>query len=220
MTVWHPLFAKLAESDRWTVLFLVLDEALGEFGTQSWIGQIKMTDSRLADAMPLKELPAFVSSTEVETGWKKYAPTDTWTGYQMKEPHDRFRRGDIIAGTTCNMTLLDEFLQSEDRLEDPLAQTGADYLFVKFDASILPEGKQVEVRAKIEDALQESLLAARSGRHLGGALGIRFAYIDLMIFDGGSSLDLIRETLCGQSLPKGTSVEFFAKVKRDQPIVL
>lgn len=220
ITAWHPLFAKLAERERWTVLFLVLDEALGEFGTQSWIGEITMSDNKLADSLPIRELPAFVQKAQSETKWKKYPPTETWTGYQMNEPHDRFRRGDVIAGTCCNMKLIDEFLRSQDRMEDPLNRTGADYVFVQFPSEILPEGKQVDARGKIEDALQEALSSAKSGRHIGGALGTQFAYIDLLLLDGGQSLETVRQVLRAQSLPEGTSIEFFAHSKRGHRIIL
>jgi len=220
ITAWHPLFAKLPEKNRWTVLFLVLDEALGEFGTQTWIGEINVSDRRLADALPLKELPAFVGRTEDETGWKKYAPTDTWTGYQMNEPHSRFRRGDIITGTTVNPILLREFLQSDDKLEDPLFNTGADFVFVQFPSEILPGGKQIEKRAQIENALEAALASDAAGQLIGGALGTQFAYIDLLLLDGANSLDIVQKVLRECTLPKGTSIEFYAHSRRDRRIVV
>lgn len=220
ITAWHPLFAKLPENNRWTVLFLVLDEALGEIGTQTWIGEIKMSDQRLADALPLKELPAFVGKTADETGWKKHPPTETWTGYHMNEPHDRFRRGDIIAGTTANPKLLNEFLESEDGMDDPLAGAGADYVFVQFPSDILPQGKQVDARGEIEDALEAALSSEASGRQMGGAMGTRFAYIDLLLFDGSRSLEIVERVLRTRNLPKDTSIEFYADKKRGQRIVL
>jgi hypothetical protein len=219
ITVWHPLFAKLEEKDRWTVLFLVHDEALGEFGTQSWIGEINMSDQRLVDAFPLKELPAFVRA-QANAGWSKLPPTETATLYKLREPHDRFRRGDIIGGTTCGMKLINQFLESEDNLEDPLADTGADYVFVQFPSEILPEGNQVEVRGEIEDAIDEALSAAGCGRHIGGALGTQFAYIDLLLFDQPEGLNIIQRVLRDRALPKGTSIEFFAHARRDRRIVL
>jgi len=219
ITVWHPLFAKLEEKDRWTVLFLVLDEALGEFGTQTWIGEINMSDQRLADAFPLKELPAFVRA-QTDAGWSKLPPTEFGSVYQIKEPHDRFRRSDIIGGTTYSMKLINQFLESEDKLEDPLADTGADYVFVQFPSEILPEGNQVEVRGEIEDALDEALSSAGCGRLIGGALGTQFAYIDLLLFDETEGLNIIQKVLRDRALPKGTSIDFFADSKRDRRIVL
>jgi hypothetical protein len=219
ITVWHPLFARLPEKDRWTVLFLVLDEALGEFGTQSWIGEINMSDQRLADAFPLKELPAFVKG-QADAGWNKFAPTETFSGYQIKNPHDRFRRGDVITGTTCNMKLIAQFLESEDKLEDPLAETGADFVFVQFPSEILPEGKQAETRGQMEDALHEALSQSGCGQQLGGAHGIRFAYIDLLLVDGIKSLEVVENVLRANGLPKSTSIEFFADAKRDRRIPL
>jgi hypothetical protein len=220
ITIWHPLFAALPEKDCWTVLFLALDEALGEFGTQSWIGEINMSDQSLADAFALKELPTFVTTTAAEVGWQKFPPTETFSGYRIKDPHDRFRRGDVITGTTCNMKLINEFLESEDKLEDPLAQTGADYVFVQFPSHILPEGKQAEARGQIEDALHDALCEAGVGQQLGGAHGTRFAYIDLLLFDTVKSLAIVEKVLRENALPKGTLIEFFADSKRGQRIVL
>lgn len=220
ITVWHPLFAKLPEKNCWTVLFLVLDEALGEIGTQTRIGQITMSDKKLTESLPLKELSAFVATTETETGWKKYSPTEIWSGYQIKEPHDHFRRGDVIAGSSCNMKLLNEFLESEDRLENPLANTGADYVFVQFPTEFLPDGNQVEARGQIEDALEAALSSAKSGRNMGGAMGTRSTYIDLLLFDGVESLNIVQQVLRARSLPESTSIEFFADNKRGRRVLI
>jgi len=60
LTVWHPLFDILQERERWTILFLFLDEVLGEYGTQQSIGKISLDGQRLADAIPLQELLPFI----------------------------------------------------------------------------------------------------------------------------------------------------------------
>lgn len=216
ITAWHPAFARLQERERFFVLFLMLDATLGEFGTQTWIGDIKIGDQRLADAIPLKELPSLISSTQAAHGWQKYPPTDVFTVYSIEEPHDRFQRGDIITGVSCNMILQNEFFESEDELEDPLAGTGADYVFVQFDNTILPEGEQAEARGKIEDALDDALTAAHSGRVLGGAMGTENAYVDLLLFDGAASLEIVRKVLHDANLPPDTTIEFFAKEKKKQ----
>jgi hypothetical protein len=59
-----------------------------------------------------------------------------------------------------------------------------------------------------------------NGRLLGGAFGTQNAYIDLLFFDGGKSIETVRQVLKDQNLPSGTSINYFAKEKRGHKIVL
>jgi hypothetical protein len=221
ITVWHPLFERVSEhTDRLRPLFLFLDEVLGEFGTGQWIGEIKVNDQRLTDAFPLSELLEFVTTLAAEKGWRKFPPGEEITLYRCEEPHERFLRGDIVVGNSANMELINSYLEAEGQLEDPLDGTGADYAFVSFDVRILPEGEQSAARGILEDALDDALCAAQSGQLLGGAHGVNSAYIDLLLVDGTSSLDIVRQVLIERKLPPGTAINFFAKEKRAHRIVL
>ncbi len=220
IVAWHPLLIHLPENDRMRPLFLFLDEFLGEFGTGQWIGTIDLSDSRLADAIPLNELPSFIGKVAGDTGWKKLPPGEEATLYRLQQPHDRFPRGDIIIGTTMHPRLLNEYLRASGALPDPLAGTGADYVYAAFDVRILPRGEQSAARGVIEDALNLALRNAQSGRLLGGAFGARYAYIDLLLFDGQNSLAIVRDVLRQQNLPAGTAINFFAKEKIGQRVVL
>ena len=141
--------------------------------------------------------------------------------YSREERLNRFLRDDIIAGSTTHPDLVNEYFRVEGRLQDPLAGTGADYVFVSFDCKFFPEVKEmVDKRRIIEDALAEALLSAQSGRVLGGAFGTQFGYIDLLLFDGRNSLDIVERILRKQMLPAGTAINFFAKEKASQRIIL
>ncbi len=219
LTVWHPRFPQMEERARWTVLFLFLDQVLGEHGTGQWIGEIILNDQRLADAMPLKELPDHLALVAAETGWKKLPPGVAAFGYSQ-EPHDRFVRGDIIAGSTMNVRLLEEYLSTEGKMKNPLAGTGAEYVYVSFPVSHLPDGGEAHARGAIEDALDEALLRSASGRLLGGATGTQRAYIDLLLFDGDASIALVAGELRRLGLPKGTALNYFAMEKRRERITI
>jgi hypothetical protein len=220
LTVWHPLYEHMEENERWRVLFLFLDEVMGEFGTQQWIGEIALNNRRLAESIPLTELRSFLDNVMTQTGWRKYDPGEAISLYQLDEPHDRFPRGDIIVGNTCCPPLLDDYMEAKGKLEDPLAGLGADYVYVALDARILPPGEETEARGRIEDALNEALRAEASGRLLGGAHGIQNAYVDLLLFDGEESMAIVERVLREQGLPAGTRVEYFAKDKRGRGVVL
>jgi hypothetical protein len=116
--------------------------------------------------------------------------------------------------------LINEYLRAEGELKDPLAGTGADYVFVAFDGRGAPPGDQSGARGKIEDALDQALRACASGRLLGGASGTSRAYVDLLLFDGAASLEIVRQVLQEQPLPAGSSLNYFAKEKRGHRFVI
>lgn len=219
LTMWHPLFPKMDERTRWTASFLFLDETLGEVDTGNWIGKIALDDKHLANAIPLAELRSFVAKTREETEWKKGAPGDIWTSYSGKEPKRGRMRRDVIAGTSCQFALIAEL---EDGMldPDPLEAWGADYVFIALDARVLPTGKEVNARIEIEDALNSALGSAACGRLLGGATGLEHAYVDMLLFDGSNSIDIVQRVLREKRLPAGTSIEYFAKAKKSQRVRL
>lgn len=219
LLVWHPAFPKLEERARWTAIFLYLDEVLGELCTQSFIGEITIGDSRLAEAIPLKELPSFVDATVEKHGWTIDAPGELWSSYQTKEPTRGVLRGDIIAGSTAVFALIREV--KEGRLEpDPLEGTGAEYVYVAFSRSELPSGNEVEARGVIEEALTEALQPSGSGMVIGGAIGLDYAYIDLLLFDGKTSRGIVKKVLQEKGLGRGTSIEQFARARAAERIAL
>ncbi|HTR43401.1 MAG TPA: hypothetical protein VMH87_17450 [Pseudomonadales bacterium] len=220
ITVWHPLFDKLAEKDRWTILFLFLDEVLGEYGTQQYIREIKHDPKRLADSIPLEELNEFIKRIQSENGWKKLPPGENAVLYQFGEPHARFLRGDIITGWTANTLLLNEYLEALGQPEDLMKSTGADYVFVAFEAKILPKGNEAGARGQIEDALDRALKSSNSGRLLGGAWGRQNAYIDLLLFDGAASIEIVKQVMRDKALPPGSSINYFAKEKRGHRVLI
>lgn len=219
LTVWHPLFASLEQKLIWTVIYLYLDEALGEMETQNWIGEIKVGDQRLAAAMPLRELPAFVKATQEETGWNKGEPGAVWTAYRGTNPEPGRLRRDIIAGSTLMFPLIREL--EDGRLDpDPFDGHGAQYMYVAFDQSFLPESKPSAARGEFENALDAAMKADAAGMCLGGATGTKHGYIDLMLVDGANSVNIVRRILREKGFPKGTTIEHFAKSRQTERSLL
>lgn len=213
LCVWHPRFGTLSERQCWTVLFLMLDETLGELGTQNWIGAIDLTNNRLTESMPISELPAFVREVEQERGWRKFRPGVFKHYYQYKEPREGFLRSDIVSGFTRQIELHSLYMESEGRLDDPLAETGADYVFACFPLEYLPVGREGDVRLDMEYALADALEVAHNGRCLGSAIGVKHVYLDALIFDGSRSIETLCAVLRALNLPRETTIHYFAKQK-------
>jgi hypothetical protein len=211
IVAWHPALKHVPEEHHFQILFLLLDEALGEFGTQTWLGEIHIEPiAQGKDTRPLVELPAFVRHVNEFYKWDKLPPLRSYTLYEAPEQTDA-RRGDTVVGTTCIPDLIFEFLENGGELpEDPLDGTGAEFAYVVIDGSVFPEGSQTDVRGNIEDALADALESELSGRTLGGAFGIDESYIDLILFDGDRSRMIVQEVLNSLQLSGRSRIEDFA----------
>ncbi len=210
VVAWHPSLALVPDEHHMQILFLLLDEALGEFGTQTWLGEIKAQPFVAdGDTRPLFELPEFIEQVNKYYQWENLSPLKSYTGYQVPEQRDT-RRGDTVVGVTCVPNLVFDLLENKGRLpEDPLEGMGAEFAFLAIDGSVFPEGKQSDVRANIEDALSDALVCELSGRTLGGAFGLSESYIDLLLFDGDNSRRVVLETLKELQLHGRSRLESF-----------
>lgn len=220
LTVWHPAWEKIKEGQRWTIVFLFLDEALGEYGTQWWIGEILMGQDRLAESFPLEELAGYVEEASRKYGWKKHPPGEVWRVLKVQEAGGNFPRSDLFVLTTAASRLFRDYMEAEGEFRDPFPGLGADYLYVSITRDFFPEGGEANKRGEIEDALDSALKEGDSGRCLGGGMAPERAYVDLLVFDGEKSLKIVQKTLRILGLPRGTMIEFFVREKRARRIAL
>ena len=146
LIIWHPAFPEMEEGDRWTAIWLSLDEALGELGTQNWIGEIKISDEILAHSMPLTELPSFLDETVAKHAWKLAIPGEMWSSYTRKEQTSGVLRDDIIAGSTCLFGLV-KATRDGHVDPDPIEGTVADFVYVTLPRAMLTPGKELDERA-------------------------------------------------------------------------
>lgn len=220
LVVWHHAWEHIPEQKRWTLVFLFLDEVLGEYGTQWWVGEISFGNDRLADSFPLEELGDYVADTIRTAGWKRSPPGTEWTGYSIKPSETNYPRSDLFTLTTSAPALFRTYMKEKDAMSDLLEGSGADYVYVSIERAFFPKGEEVAKRGEVEDALDAALKPRNSGRLLGGGLGSERGYIDLLIYDGVRSLEILRTTLKQVGVPAGTMIEFFARDKRSRRIAL
>jgi hypothetical protein len=220
LTIWHPAWEQITPQQRQTITFLFLDESLGEYGTDWWIGKIEFGQGRLRAAFPLDELSDYIGRVALERGWQKHIPGENWTLFRLKETTGDFPRADIITQSTAVPRLFHDYMRSGGDLEDPLNGSGADYVYVSIDPDFFPKGEEVAKRGEIEDAITAALAAFHGGICIGGAFGRKRCYSDFMLFDGARSLTAIRSTLKALNAPGGTMIEHFAREKRGQRIAI
>lgn len=213
ITVWHHHFHELEEKGALRVTFILLDELLGEYGVQNYIGAIDLNTEKLAGSIPLFELVEYLEKIKAEYGWNKPDPCDSYCTYELPATDSEFIRSDAFIGSTCNIDLINLYYRAKGFPEDPLAGSCADYVFLRFSNEILPKGHEVDFRSNIEDKISDALSAVKSGRSFGGAQGSQYAYLDFIIFDGRNSIDLMLQEMKAAGLPGGTTLHYWAKEK-------
>lgn len=216
LNFWHPTFAALSDHDRTMITFLLLDETLGEFGTSQFLSDIttvpiQSQDDTVWKTMPLLELPRFLKSASDYYGWQIVSPLEVLSTYQPRSGSTDDRpRGDTIVGSTSIHRALFDFLEKGGLPDDPVLDgTGAELCYAKFESANLPEGEQSHARGRLEDLLDETLRGQDSGVCVGGALGSRFTYLDMIVFDGDASRELVAAALSEMNLRGGFSIHRF-----------
>ena len=196
VVAWHPTLEIVPEEHHLQLLFLLLDEALGEFGVQTWLGDIKVEPFTPEESTKrLLELPEFIQQIEQYYQWRKIPPLESCSLYELPRTLNA-RRGDTVVGATTIPNVVFDFLENDGKLpENPYEELGAEFAYVALDGALFPKGKQREVRGEFEDAIGEALEAEQSGQVLGGAFGTSESYIDLLLLDGERSRRLVTEKL-------------------------
>lgn len=215
LTVWHPLFEKLDKNAKYRVLFLALDETLGEYGVEQWLGRIDLGSGKLVGSIPILELPEYIAGLQSSKGWKKLPPGQSGVVYKIKETSGKYPRSDVYVGTSEHYTLIRDYMEASGRWANPVVRYGADFASAAFPISWLKQGEEIASRSKIEDALDAALRAEKSGRLLGGATGTDNAYIDLLLLDGARSREIANQVLREQGLPGDTTLRSFATMEAD-----
>jgi hypothetical protein len=218
ISVWHPSIKRLPEKARFMALFLMLDELLGEHGTQNWIGEIKFCEDQLKKSIPIAELRDLIAEARQEHGWEKYPPTDTYSGYRLKEQEGDWLRSDTVAGSSRYFRLLGDYFDEQGPCAHPLPDLGIDLVFIAIPTQHFPKGTEVNGRGEIEDDLIAALEAEASGISLGGATGNKNCYIDLALYDGDRSLEIIKTVLRKHRVPKQTKIHFFTSDRAKEVI--
>lgn len=196
---WHPAFELVDQNGRYQILFLLLDEALGEFGTQRKLGGIEFELLQQDEGISLMELPNHLDALWEEKQWSNLSPLESNTVYQL-EPSNAFLRADTVAGGTVLPQMISSFLKTGGPVEDnPLSQTGAELVFLVLENGGLEHLEDaLDRRNEVVDEIERNL-AGGGGEVVGAALGTENAYVDLILFDGGRSLAAVKEAVEAKS---------------------
>jgi len=198
LTVWHPAFSKLDQRERFRILFLWLDEILGEKGTAKWIGAIEFSDDGFRSAVPLKELRERVREARELKGWQ--SEDQIGIVYELKPKNGRPREDTFVGSTSCELLIRDYFESFSASPNDPVAGCGAHFVFLAIDNRNVQGDEALAFRYQLGEEIGEQFKTRDSGLEIGGAVGTSNLYIDLLLFDGDNGIQDIRKALIRRNL--------------------
>ena len=196
LIAWSPVFEGLSPQDSRFLVFLFLEAALGENSLARWVANVSLAGEEPEDGFPLTELPKQISQAAQKKGWSDTAYETTQFQYTLKEPGTDFLRHDIEEISSLYGELSLNYLLQKGKLENPIPGTGASLKFFRIPKDLLPEeGSDMDSLRFFQGVLELHLSDKKAGKAIGGGVGQKWAYFDMILFDEDKGLKSIKETL-------------------------
>ena len=180
------------------IIATMLEQVLGEIASVCCVAWVDVLEQpRQEQARPLSELRQMLADAAAEGDVEALQDAEflmeNYRGYRNYPPETEewFLRQDVIVGSSCCQALVHSYYQSDDTRMEQHQRDGVICGFLFYSNDAIPPHTLVELRAQLEEQLQA--LSGEDATILGGAIGMRYSYIDCMCFDLKSFLN----TACG-----------------------
>lgn len=186
---WNEELAQAEEQLAYTIFYLLMEHSIGEGASHIFIEDVQRAAAPEKDAFPLTELERHMRLSIAEAGKEFYAlPSERYTLYELEPEKGGEPRFDVIFGTTCFAGLVGDYYEDDATNAGGLSSCGAKALYLCFPIAGRDGQQMLNLRHRLQDQLESEVLGERaSGKEagilLGGAIGIDYAYIDLLIYD-------------------------------------
>lgn len=189
----------LEEDKRYNMLFIFLDNLIGELFTMQNIGYLDFLEEDKpgkGEEVTSHKLKEFMETTMEKENWQAVKnPLKVYTGYTM-DPSDgeaSTYRDDVFTGYSSLLPLINNYYDEKNDSVLEAKKDGVEYGFLFFDNTEIARDEVVNFRAEIEDRLKEEIESKDIAQLLGGATGFFNSYIDLVVFDWDNFLPIARE---------------------------
>ena len=206
--LYHPQLVNLEPAAQEQAAWLLLEAALGQAACMGLVDGVEVLAQPLKQGQgcSLHELPG---QLEASMGQQLYSRMQDarrlafdLCGYRCNPStrEDFLLRQDIIVGSNLCSELVRQYYQDMDECMEQQQASGAICGFFYYDQTNVPEQELVELRTAIEYKLQQR--TAHCMQLLGGACGLKYAYMDCMCFDLKECLDAASALLNEYDFPE------------------
>lgn len=192
----------LGEEEASDAFYTMLGIAIGEGKLRAYINEVKMVHEPEENMFPLPQLIRRMEAAFSYMGKNSSLKGDEcYSGYKLQPSPNKILRGDVVAGTTCFFELVDEYYTLVTRTADAINKCNAWAVFLTYP--YLPgenAASMLNICYGIQERLQKEVLGEKgsgqeNGIVLGNAMGERYAYVDLLLYDVPDFLAKVEEVL-------------------------
>ncbi len=177
---------KQDENQFYTIIYILLDQALGELAAMRYVDYLDILDAPEAgESITLDQLADHVASEVDPEGWPRAGDPEMagqrYTAYrgEPSQEEDWELRRDVYAGVTCCVPLLKGYLLGDDCYMDRLHQDGVVPGFFYYPLDGIDPKEVLDLRDQLEQAI-----LGRCGDGIafftGGATGASLGYLDFI----------------------------------------
>lgn len=166
----------------------MIEKVLGEIPSVcfvAWVDVLEVPNQQ--SSQPITKLAQIIADKVTEGDVEALQDAElllqNYQGYRYHpaETEEWILRQDVIVGSTCCSELARAYYQNDETWMNRHQQDGVICGFLFYSNEGIPEHELVELRGTLEDQLQQA--GEDSVQILGGAIGIKYSYIDCMCFD-------------------------------------
>ena len=186
------------ENEAYHIAYIMLDYAIGELAEMKYICELHILDAphERAPLSMAQLLPHFMENLSLgrEELFDAGRYCEMYCGYRMRpdeEAHDGLRR-DVIVGSGCFMSLLNEFWHGETYSMDAYHKDGIVAGYFCFPLyGFEGDDKSTQILDFRDDSAEmiEKTAGLDSFTYIGGATGIYYGYLDFIAWDLKAVLD-------------------------------
>lgn len=209
---YHKFFKEIPNDEAIYILFILLDTALGEYGTELFIGTLDISKEELPNSINLISFKNQIDKYKYETNFDpKMTPDQVYGVYKLKteELYTYETREDIYLVVTCNINL-----QNYYQKPNIFKEKGAHYIFIQIDLNNFEEDNYLNQREEISNLIEIELGSNNDGFIIGYSTGNLNCYIDILIFDNENSIEKIKNIMAKKYPTIHGSIHYFEIEKK------
>lgn len=184
----NDIIASMNDQDSYTVLYLLLIDAIGEIGTEAYIGTIEYADKmslfkyRKHPKIKLNQLKSYIDQICQKLNWQSM--DDIYfiiERYKQKSKSYQLRE-DILEGATYCLDLLNEEYRTERPLKEVLNTSGIGYYSLVLSHAVTVDKKTITQQRKTLEENLTMILNKEHGVIVNAAYGKAHSYIDYFVY--------------------------------------
>lgn len=195
-----PKFDTCTEQQKYTILYVLLEHYLGEINLMEYVGDITFVaeGEEQGDRVDAVNLLFFLNDHIDKNKWLAInKPTDCFSTYSMDpvEEDTLDLREDVIAGNSSCIPVINEYYNDDPTAFRFAMENGALIGFFYYDNTRFTPQTSVAFREEMTEKLLESTKGMNIVDVIGGATGLDYSYLDVIVYDFEAFRSIAKELL-------------------------